>query len=524
MSGNAHKPHPQGDDDLLQEEENEQEKIEDPSDQDVGQMGEMVKNLGGLIMLKTDRFNKFKNAYNTLTNPKLAENLLDLDHPENLRETQSAIKISRHELDKKGNIKRGYTESSFLFWKSDRLTPDQLYRARYSTILAKRLHLRVNQTSNKNKIEGFVQNFAATDQEAVEIRKSLEKWRKDHPGKSLDEAILAESKRIKKARGEGFGKKEEGEIEKQLKEARGKAVETHKNEASRTADQIKYTLDPKNPAPPASQLRPDLQQIQTGQIAPEKLAGGFAEIPSDLADAIMGYDLPVKKIPVSTPATTPSTPPPSIVNASKMSVPGASGLQRRFFDLLKKDAALQFARVFMRNALAYSIRALRSVGLRSGAKLLLSFAKNHLPFLFRTATRAAITAAGAAASLGTSLVAQAALEALKKIPIIGGVVKALDNAFMGLVKGLAILIIGLPVALIIYILFAGSSLNTIPNYGVQNSMKVSLKNTTPKYTWSDFENNFLVLKKNKLQTANLTWEEFEKDNLWRPLSLLSENK
>ncbi|MBI3955369.1 hypothetical protein HY338_02910, partial [Candidatus Gottesmanbacteria bacterium] len=497
------------------EEEDEQEKVKDISDQDVGQMGKMVKDLGGFMMLKTGRFNEFKNAYNTLTDSKLAESLLDLAHPEKLARVQSAVKVSRYELAKTGNKARGYTESRFLFWKSNRLTPDQLYRAGYSTMLAKQLHHRVDQTSSKYKIEGFINNFKGTDQENEALRKSLSKWRKEHPDKSLDEAIISESKRIKTSRGERFAKKEEEEVQKQLAAARSKAVEEHKAEAARTSDHIKYTLDTNNPAPAPAQFGRDLKEIQTGQIAPVKLAGGFAEIPSDLGDAIMGYDIPAKKIPTTTPTTPPSGPPPA-VNTSKVSVPGISSLKGRLTAFLNKSAALQAAKVFMRNALAYSIKALRSVGLRSVAKSVLSFARNTMPFLFKTASRAAITAAGAAASLGSSLLAQAALEVLKKIPVIGSVAKVLDDALMGLVKGLAILIIGVPIAIIILILFAGPSLNTVPNYGVGNSMKISLKNPTQKYAWSDFERNFL--------TADLSWEDFEKNSLRLSVPLLSENK
>ncbi len=514
MSDNPHQPQPhQEGDEPLEDEENEQAKVEDISDQDVAQMGAMVQGLGGFMMLKTNRFNEFKNAYNTLTDSKLAENLLDLDHPEKLGAVQSAVKVSRHELDKKGNQARGYTESRFLFWKSDKLTPDQLYRARYSTILAKQLHQRVNLQSHQNKMEWFISNFAAGDQKtAVELKKSLDKWRKDHPGTSLDEAIRAESKRIKKARGEGYGRKEEEEISKKLAEARKKAIEKYKDEAARTAEKTKSVQDSGKPAPDALQLRRDLAEIQTGQIAPTAPTAALATPAAPTAPAITP----------STPTTPPSGPP--LVNSSKVSVPGISSLKGRLSEFLRKSAALQAMRTFMRNALAYSIKGLRSVGLRTVAKSVLSFARNTMPFLFKTASRAAITAAGAAASLGTSLLAQAGLEVLKKIPVIGSVAKALDDALMGVVKGLAILIIGVPIALIILVLFAGPSLNTVPNYGVQNSMKVSLKNPSQRFAWSDFERDFLVLKKKKLQTANLAWEEFEKNNLRRSLSLLSENK
>lgn len=504
MSGNAHKPHPQGDDDLLQEEENEQEKVKDPSDQDVGQMGEMVKNLGGFMILKTNRFNKFKNAYNTLTNPKLAENLLDLDHPENLAQTQSAVKISRHELDKKGNKARGYTESRFLFGKSDRLTPDQLYRARYSTILAKHLHLRVNQTSNKNKIEGFVQNFAATDQEKAEVRKSLEKWRKDHPGKSLDEVILAEAKRIKKVRGEGFGKKEEEEIQKQLKEARGKAVEEHKDEAARTADQIKYTLDPKNPAPHASQLRPDLQQIQTGQIAPEKLAGGFAEIPSDLADAIMGYDLPVKKIPAPAPTSTPAPVPPKFNLFSSLSARW-SNFKDKMFSGLRANWSKFTGKI------------------SNFFKPLTDRLKNSLLGRFLGNGKSLISRGADLIMKGGKMLLNRGLDAL--LPGLGAAAGKLNDAIQKitgidieatLAWGVLLLIIGVPLLVMFFVMNMGGSSNTIPNYGAQNSLKVSLKNPDDRLVWSDFERNFL--------TTRLSWEDFEKNHLQKSLTLLSEKK
>ncbi len=493
MSDNPHQPKPhEGDDELLQEEENEQERVEDLSDQDAQQIGATVQNFGGFMFLKTDRFQKFKNAYNTLTDPKLAENLLDLDHPENLTQTQSAISISRHELAKKGNMTRGYTESRFLFWKSNRLTPDQLYRARYATIVSKRIHRNVNRNTQELKIQNYLNRFGSSDSDKTNLRKSLNEWLKNNKHRNLDDALVSETRRQYYERGESFGKKEERELRTNLDQTRKTVINGMKGEIDRGTVVIKNALNPNTPSPDVGGLRPEIKQMETGKIAPV-----------------------VPTIAPATPTTAPPIPP--VINTSKVSVPGISGLRGQFSEFLKKSAALQAMRTLMRNVLASSINALRGVGLRSGAKLVLSFARSALPFLFKTASRAAITAAGTAASLGTSLVAQAGLEVLKKVPLIGNVAKVLDDALMGMVKALAILIIGVPIAIIILVLFAGPSLNTIPNYGAQNSMKVSLKNPTQRFVWSDFERDFLSSKKVKVENTNLSWDVFEKNYLQESL-------
>lgn len=493
----------EGDEELLQEEENEQEKVEDISDQDVAQMGAMVQGLGGFMMLRADRFNKFKNAYNTITDPKLAENLLDLNHPENLYEAQSAISVSRHELAKKSNISRGYTESHFLFWKSNRLTPDQLYRARYSTILAKQLHHRVNQTSSRYKIEGFINNFKGTDQENEALRKSLNKWIKDHPGESLDKAILAESKRIKKARGERFGRKEEEEIRSQLAAARSKAVDEHKAEAARTVDKIKYTLDPNNPSPATSQLRPDLQQIQTGQVT---LA---APTTTPVTPA-------VPTTPIITPSSSTITPPIPLATRLPLSSPRLtlfSSLSARWSNF--KDRMFSG---FRANWSKFTGK------ISNFFKPLTDRLKNSLLGRFLGKGKSLISRGADLIMKGGKMLLNRGLDAL--LPGLGAAVGKLNDTIQKitgidieatLAWGLLLLIIGVPLLVILLVMNLGSSSNTIPNYGVQNSMKVSLKNPSQRFAWSDFENNFLSLKRGEEQTSSLSWEDFEKNNLRRSL-------
>lgn len=513
MPDNHHQSKPQpGDEELLQEEE--QEKVEDLSDQDIEQMKGAVRGSGGSMFFWIDRFQKFKNAYNTLTDPKLAENLLDLSHPENLREVQSAINVSRHELGKKGNQARGYTESRFLFWKSNKLTPDELYRARYSTILAKQLHHRVNLQSHQNKMEWFISNFAAGDQKtAAELKKSLDKWRKNHPGKSLDDAILAESKRIKKARGEGYGRKEEEEIGKKLKDVHQKAIDDHKAETARTADQVKYTLDPNNPSPAASQLRPDLKQAQTGQIATT------ASTTTPVTPVVPTAPIITPSSPTIAPliplATRPPPASPKLTLFSSLSAKWSNFKDKLFSGLRARWSKLTEGISNFFKPLTDRIK--NSIGGKLLGKFFGKLSGFDLGGLAKKAIRSLAVKAGLGAATGGIATA---LDTLKDV------VQALTgiDLWNTLGWGVLLLIIGVPFLVILLVMNLGSSANTVPNYGVGNSMKVSLKNPTQRFAWSDFENNFLVIKTKNLQSTNLTWEEFEKNNLRRPLSLLSENK
>ena len=540
MTAPGHQPPPKSaDEDVDSSQQTEGQEPQDISEQDV-QQGKLVAQLAGAFgLLNLKGFHTANDAFKVLSDPKLAENLLDLEHPEKYADAVSAGRIAKEELGRKANAKRGFAQKRFLFWKGKKFTSDDLDRVGQATKAAGKVRGVVKATEDNIRFRNALSIYGITDEQ--KLRTTVAEWMKNNPGRSLDEALAVMGTQLsgldKPERGKEKEEKRKG-LQKQNEKAGKQAIEESKLSIGRGKEVIEGYLDRSKTKPTGTQEEINLNYIETGthltneeknllkqtgagveeslktiptvSTPPQpkydlgQLAGGFAE--GAHFEEIMGRP----------PSVTPLTSQPAPI-AAKTSLPGTSGIKNSIINFLKNSAALQAVRLAMRNALAYSLKALRGVGLRSTAKVALSLTRSAFPFLFKTVSRLAITAGGAAASLGTTLLAQAGLELLKKVPGLGKIAQALDDAIMGLVKGAAYFAVGAVVVIFLLVIIETQSLfshNTINNPVVLEAQKQNIN-----YSWNEFEKRFLV----KELDNKAGWLKFEKENFVPTKEFLSLN-
>lgn len=469
MSGTA--PSSQTSEDETQQEEQE---YKDISEQDIHQLGFSTQIFGAVMLVKTKRYQTFKNAYNTLTDPKLAENLLDFTHPENVAAARTALNITEKELKKKGNTKRGYTESRFFFGKSRQITPDQYKRALYATTVSQRLHNKINKRTTDIKLELHMKRFGVPASEVEKVKKSLFEWMRKNPGKNIDDAILSATRQKYEEQKKKLDKKEEEVLKKELSGAKKQAADEHKETIDRGARVTKDILDPNQPQLTLHQLHEKIDFVEKGVSPTQQLS-----------------PIQVKPV-VSAPSSIPKPPslPPQLhipkisfslpkISLPKFSFP--SGFGNMFGGLGKIGG--------MFNKLG---------GFGSGIK-------SGLGQLGKTAlTKLGLGAATGGVATALSL-AFDAIRALTGIDIEGLVLKA------------ALFAVAVPVVILLLFIFGLSNSNIIPSYSSRDAISVaSSQNTT--LGWKDFEEKFIT---NVYSPQTASWSQFATENLILPKTYIS---
>ena len=451
----------------------------------------MLQIIGGLGLLHVSNRAQVIEAFRTLNSKHFIHNVLDLKDPEKLREIQQALQIAGKEMtdkkkrwDKQGK-KQDYVDVGIGKLKQKLSFSD--YQRRVQAVkIARIFHNKVNAEIITEKFRNAKSVFGLNDENAFKLKRGLAEWLKKNPGATINDYLSIHGKRYYCEENSLDEKRLNGQQKEDLKK---KSVDLHKKneETVKKTQNSEETIgrykagrrvvrDTLNPNVPSPQLDYQLSQ---------SVLNGT-------------YQQKTQLIPQQQPTTPPVRviPQPIITKIpSKIILPNFD-IKSRIANFLAKSAALQAFRLAMRNAIAYSLKALRSAGLRSVAKLGLSFARSSLSFLFKTGSRLAIkaglTAAGAAASLGTTLLAQAGLELLKKIPGVGKIAQIFDDAVLGVVKWGAILAVGSVVVVFILIIFGTDSLfstNTASNPMIIPQIAQS---AIQKYSWKEFEEKYLT--------------------------------
>lgn len=472
-----------------QEVQKAQEQVLQEEVPEMGMGNYMLQFVGALGLLHVSKRAKVIDAFKQLKNPYLQYHLLQTQHPDAFQNVQRQLEEVEKEFErqKKGNKGKDPEKVKVGFGRlSQTMTYDELQRRKQAFGLASVTQTKINIDDINKKYEHTKSLYGLSDDNYTKLKSSYADWAKKNKGRTFDDYLLVEGRKLylsqnnlsEKQINAKTRKKQIEEHEKSLHRARREAVQENKDVRLATHKAVQDALNPNTPL-----LTPEQFQFQQTQV----LSGQYKK------------NEPFVRHPQQAGQPSQSIPP-----AQKISLPGISSFQSKISDFFKRSAALQFARTAMRNAIASSLMALRGAGLRSVAKLGLSFARSALPFLFKTASRVAITAGGAVASLGTTLLMQAGLEILKKIPGIGKVAQLLDDAIMGLIKYAALFAIGVPVAILLLFILGLSNSNIIPSFSSQDAILVASPQTAV-YSWHEFEKTFLAQTK--------SWSQFVKENL-----------
>lgn len=413
--------------------------------------------LGGLFLLKTKGFQDVKTAFETLKDPKLTDNLFDFEHPENLQQARSSVRVADRELRKKESVNKGRAETRFLFWKQD-LTPQQFRRAVFETVVARRVDRIVNTEERNIRFRNAVNIYGISDE--AQFSTSVQQWLKNNPGRNLDDAYATVG-----AQFTGLGKDEAKEkkraLEEEQKKARGQAI-ANKKEVIARGKKIASGFHDGTRDTTLRNLSEGLEFGEKG-ISPKQLSKGFSEIPVELADEIMGY-ASAKQPP--TPQPKPAVVPAPPARPAQQPVIPKISLPRFSFPSGLGN--------FFRPVSSFISSGLTKIGgslLKSGAGFL--------------GKQALIKGLGGVLSGGTLTALSAASDALKRlsfglIDVEGWTLRA---------AGLAVLAI---VAIFILIIIGTDSLFSTNTASNPMIIPQTAQSQTQSYNWQEFEEKYLT--------------------------------
>lgn len=516
----------------------------DPSGEDESQLlsfgATMGLALGGFPVQKQLR--KY-NAFSALNNPQKAiENLLDIKNPWKYEETSASIDTVREQFLKKlrkGKLKRGDSTSASLFGiKRIKLTPEQVTRLRQVRKIAHTFHTYVADREMDIKIGNALNKYGLSDTPET-FKAQVKAWMEKNPGRSFDDALHYNATtsyltqkgvdpndltdKDKRVVQEGKYKGELKDRKKQVSAA-NKTVHDEllksdevKTVAGRAKESAVRASDPNQPLLTGQQWVDEQAYVTTGVRPGSTVPVAAQPQPTSTTTPAATSPSPAAPPPSSSPpaASAPATRLPSAPHVFKIgkwqfSLPSLSGVRNKVFGFLKDTGVVHFGRLAIRNAMAFTLKGMRRMGLRALAKFSL------------TAFKGGLSAALGISSLGTSFLAQIGLELAKKIPVIGGGVKRAEAAGFAVLKYSAIvigLIIITPFALM-YV-FSSSPNNTFTSYVPDAPYQLGKEEGNIYAEWSKFEKNYLVYKPPQLPQQTLTWQQFEKERLIPQRTFLS---
>lgn len=496
----------------------------DIDQQDNIQWGQFVQflGMGGLGVYK--KVGDTADAFKTFNDPKLTEALLDFKNPSRLTDIKYARSVIAGRLQKKKAKERGYTEFK-LPWFNGRVTQDQLDRRSQAIIVADHVHGLVNTRETQIKIECTVRLYGFSPENAAEFRKSLDEWMGKNPGAKIDNYLLEESRKLyrKQYAQEGKSSDKQKQIEKQLSKdiskAKDQAIEElGKRGTIKRAEEVinEAILNPNNPQLTKEQLSDHINNYvvngtppKEGKLTEQKLAGGFIEIPSDLADEIMGYTPTTSKQPSAPqpqPATAPA-PPARVVQQPiiskipfKFTLPSFNPLS--IFKPIPSGSLLGKLDNFLRvNTLNINRQIFGQIK-NLGSTLKIGLGKIGSKIISKVGSKAIGAAIGQA--LGSLLpgIGNAAAALLSAL--------GLDDLILRFAFQAALFAVLVVVGVFVFIIIGASSLfstNTVDNPMI---IPQSANSSGTSYNWQEFEEKYLSMINRQEVRPLDTWKEFEK--------------
>ncbi len=447
------------------------------------QQGEFTAEiLGGLFLLKLKGYQDKATAFETLKNPKLAENLFDFEHPENLQQARSSVRIADKELRKKESVNKGRAETRFLFWKQD-LTREQFRKAVFTTAVARRADRIVNTEERNIRFRNAVKIYGISDETLFNT--SVQQWLKNNPGRSLDDAYATVGAQITNL-DKGGSKKKKRELEEEQKKARGQAIINKKEEIER-GKKIATGFQDGTRDTTLRNLSEGFEFTEKG-ISQKQLGRGFSEIPSDLADEIMGRTpTPVKQpiTPQPQPTALPARPiqQPIISKIpSKFSLPSLNPLG--IFKPIPTSSLLgkidNFLRVSTLNINRQIFNSIKNLG----STLKIGLGKIGSKIISKIGSKAIGAAIGQA--LGSLLpgIGNAAAALLSAL--------GLDDLILRFAFQAALFAVLVVVGVFVFIIIGTDSLFSTNTASNPITINTTAQSSTQKYSWKEFEEKYLT--------------------------------
>lgn len=475
---------------------------------------------------------EIRDAFTTLNDPKLAENLLDFNDPTKYQTVRNAHKVTGRLINEKGKY---------------HMDAQGIRRRTYALVIARRLHRKINSGDEQIRFRNTIAVYGLnlTSESTLQFKAQVANWLKDNPGRTLDDALTVvgrifhikqnnlEETSLTQEQKQEINNKKNSLLERN-KSARKEAIEAEKEILDRAKVVVNQTLDPNRPVQTITQLRDDIKYIETGATTTptQKWSAPTTTIPSSFSGTTA---FPIPTWETTDTATISTQEPQTTISSSQKSQAVPQSQKPTTIPSHPPTKAQQapsatpkIPKTYLRPSVSFSAPQ-RFSSFMGGLGKFTSFGNifktgltkiggNFLKSaMSKLAIKAGLSALGAGLTAGASLVIQGGWEMLKRIPVIGEYLQSGLRAAIDYGKGLAILIIGVPIALIIFALM-NQNANTLPYYGAGNAKTIQGSIPTKQsLSWQEFEEIYLV---------NNEWKQFAKENLIPQKTYLSsgENK
>lgn len=490
-------------------------------------------------------------ASQVLKDPHLAKNMLDVRNPKKIQQVREKLKLGPRLQKEKGDY---------------RLTHEELIRRRYSSIIAQRHHSRVDTLANDMKLQSAAARYGVDE---TALRQKVEAYKKQNPGRSVDEALVISSQQLHNdgliQKGEKIDekgltkqyKKDAREMYSEFSQTREKAIEKIETDPHEKAITEGYekainkwndlnTPLPSTPQERAALLKKDVQEAETGRsattsptppaqqpaatpisqriidtpqppvvnVSPTSIASHQTAIHQPLPQPIPQHN--AVNMPIKAPVA------PSVPSVSIPSIPtpniSPSFFQNIFGDLFK---SLQTQLAHIGQKISSTIGKLTSkITGRLGKLAGRAFKAVHVLFnkavdLGRKLLRRGIDAI--APGLGTAIGTLS--DIVRKTT--GGLIDPEGFIIKGVMK---FLIITTACFVGIVILSIVVFVSAIPSFSGQDSSSMKITSLTPQMSWSQFENKYLTYSPMYTKNTNLTWNQFVSRFLYASETYLSFGK
>lgn len=245
---------------------------------------------GQLVQVK--RVGDTIDAFKTLTDPKVTENLLNLNNPEKLTQIQLAQKTLNRRFTKTKARAQGYTEFAFYTFNR-RITLDQHKHLDQAIKIAQHVQSLASVRTDQIKVERLISRFGLNPENALTLRTDIIEWQKKHPNQMIDQVLAGETSDLYRKQCAASGTKEDKKLgqglNNYLSTAKTQAIEELKTSgvlgrAKETLDNV--VLNDRYPVLSDEQRRQFNAYIETGRLnivqetTTIKPPGGIATISS----------------------------------------------------------------------------------------------------------------------------------------------------------------------------------------------------------------------------------------------------
>lgn len=459
--------------------------------------GQGLQAIGGATVLAYAEWKKVHNGIKDLNNPNFRYRILNVRDTTGFHQAHEALNNARGAVEKQRKSaqkkKNGKNSASWGFGKDRQEIKFADFDRREQAFqigAAVQNHVTTEERFIRTK-----QAFDLDDVQTKKLRDGYATWKTQNKGKGIDEYIAStDAKNIYREQYNKQGKKLDGKTEKKGisyaydsdDESRVEAIKASKDVIKKGQTEIKDVLDSKQ-VYTQEQIDQKIQTVTQAQTA----------APTPTSTSTPAPATPVTPAAPVTPAPAPPFPsPPAPVPIPLPVTPSTPPIKPTFFSKHFPRISKTFNIV---NSTINTVKEKIAAGIISAlGKTVLKGAMNSALGLM---VKSGIGAVLGVATGGLSVAVSVGWEVLKHLPVIGGLFNAIEGAAMGMVKGIAILVIAVPLIIIIFSVFQASKL--MDQFVSGNQKIVYSPGYEQAENWKNFEKNYITFSTN----PTLSWEE-----------------